>query len=72
MATRGFTEKDFMLVAGLIHDGVRITQEAKKLVSSPKLQNFLKFITSPDFPSRDHVIIIFFVKRSANGMFPLK
>ncbi|KAL1834597.1 hypothetical protein DCAR_0104806 [Daucus carota subsp. sativus] len=50
LTTRGFTEKDFMLVADFIHEGVKITQEAKKLAPSPKLQDFLKFITAPDFP----------------------
>lgn len=56
MTTRGFTENEFMLVADFIHEGVKITQEAKKLVSSPKLQDFLQFITSTDFPLKDQVL----------------
>ncbi|KAK1367865.1 Serine hydroxymethyltransferase [Heracleum sosnowskyi] len=56
LTTRGFTEKDFMLVADFIHEGVKITQEAKKLSPSPKLQDFLKFITAPDFPLIDQVL----------------
>lgn len=56
LTTRGFTEKDFMLVADFIHEGVKITQEAKKLSPSPKLQDFLKFITAPDFPLINQVL----------------
>lgn len=71
MTTRGFTEKDFMLVADFIHEGVKITQEAKKLVSSPKLQDFLKFITSPDFPLRDQVLDLKKRVESLATQFPL-
>lgn len=56
LTTRGFTEKDFLLVADFIHEGVKITQEAKKLSPSPKLQDFLKFITASDFPLINQVL----------------
>ncbi|KAL5787611.1 hypothetical protein ACOSP7_004560 [Xanthoceras sorbifolium] len=49
MTTRGFTEKEFITVAEFIHEGVQITLEAKKLVKGSKLQDFMKFVTSPDF-----------------------
>lgn len=71
MTTRGFTEKEFMLVADFIHEGVMITQEAKKLVSSPKLQDFLKFITSSDFPLRDQVLDLKKRVESFATQFPL-
>lgn len=45
-----------MLVADFIHEGVKITQEAKKLSPSPKFQDFLKFITAPDFPLINQVL----------------
>lgn len=50
MTTRGFGEKEFIAVADFIHEGVRITLEAKKSVSGTKLQDFMKFVLSPDFP----------------------
>lgn len=55
MTTRGFTENEFVAVADFIHEGVQITLEAKKLVSGSKLQDFMKFVTSPDFPLADQV-----------------
>ncbi|RAL43406.1 hypothetical protein DM860_012547 [Cuscuta australis] len=55
MTTRGFTEKEFVEVAEFIHEGVQIAIEAKKLVSSSKVQDFLKFVTSPEFPLTSQV-----------------
>lgn len=49
MTTRGFTEKEFIAVADFIHEGVEITLEAKKLVQGSKLQDFMNFVTSPNF-----------------------
>ncbi|CAH2053558.1 unnamed protein product, partial [Thlaspi arvense] len=55
MTTRGLSEKDFASVADFINEGVEITIEAKKLVNGSKLQEFTKFVTSPDFPLRGRV-----------------
>ncbi|KAF5466560.1 hypothetical protein F2P56_016477 [Juglans regia] len=55
MTTRGFTEKEFAAVADFIHEGVQITLEAKRLVSGSKLQDFMKFVASPDFSLMDKV-----------------
>jgi glycine hydroxymethyltransferase len=55
MTTRGFTETEFVATADLIHEGVQISLEAKKSVSGSKLQDFLKFVKSPDFPLTDKV-----------------
>ncbi|KAL4333279.1 hypothetical protein GQ457_07G038780 [Hibiscus cannabinus] len=56
MTTRGFKEKEFTAIADFIHEGVQITIEAKGLVSgSSKIQEFLKFVASPDFPLTDKV-----------------
>ncbi|KAK6248989.1 hypothetical protein QUC31_020554 [Theobroma cacao] len=55
MTTRGFTEKEFTAIADFIHEGVQITVDAKGLVSGSKLQEFLKFVVSPDFPLTDKV-----------------
>ncbi|KAK7300232.1 hypothetical protein RJT34_11072 [Clitoria ternatea] len=55
MTTRGLTEKDFALIADLIHEGVQISLEAKSLVSGTKLHDFLKFVTSPEFPLGDKI-----------------
>lgn len=56
MTTRGFTEKEFVAIADFIHEGVQITLEAKQLVSGSKLQDFLKFVASPDFSLMDKVL----------------
>ncbi|XP_042038906.1 serine hydroxymethyltransferase 3, chloroplastic-like [Salvia splendens] len=56
MTTRGFSEKEFVAVADFIHEGVQITQEAKKSASGTKLQDFMKFVTSPSFPLADRVL----------------
>lgn len=55
MTTRGFTEKEFVATADYIHEGVQITIEAKKSVSGSKLQDFLKFVASPEFALKDKV-----------------
>ncbi|XP_038712774.1 serine hydroxymethyltransferase 3, chloroplastic-like [Tripterygium wilfordii] len=55
MTTREFTEKEFVATADLIHEGVQITIEAKQLVSGSKLQDFMKFVTSPDCPLANKV-----------------
>ncbi|KAK6912784.1 Serine hydroxymethyltransferase-like domain [Dillenia turbinata] len=55
MTTRGFAEKEFIATADLIHEGVQISLEAKQAVSGTKLQDFMKFIKSPEFPLLDQV-----------------
>lgn len=55
MTTRGFTEKEFISTADLIHEGVQITLEAKRAASGPKLQDFMKFVKSPDFSLKDRI-----------------
>ncbi|RZB63759.1 Serine hydroxymethyltransferase 3, chloroplastic [Glycine soja] len=50
MTTRGLGEKEFSLIADFIHEGVQICLEAKSLVSGTKLQDFLKFVSSFEFP----------------------
>ncbi|KAG4945742.1 hypothetical protein JHK87_041749 [Glycine soja] len=50
MTTRGLGEKEFSLIADFIHEGVQICLEAKSLVSGTKLQDFLKFVSSSEFP----------------------
>ncbi|XP_040971285.1 serine hydroxymethyltransferase 3, chloroplastic isoform X2 [Gossypium hirsutum] len=55
MTTRGFTEKEFTAIADFIHEGVQITIEAKGLASGSKVQEFLKFVSYPDFSLTDKV-----------------
>ncbi|CAL0334690.1 unnamed protein product [Lupinus luteus] len=55
MTTRGLGEKEFALIADFIHEGVQISLEAKSLASGTKLQDFVKFVTSPEFPLGDKV-----------------
>lgn len=55
MTTRGLGEKEFVLIADFIHEGVQITLEAKRLAPGTKLQDFMKFLSSPEFPLRDQV-----------------
>ncbi|KAF5940535.1 hypothetical protein HYC85_021702 [Camellia sinensis] len=50
MTTRGFKEKEFIVTADFIHEGVQISLEAKRSVPGSKLQDFMKFVGSPDFP----------------------
>lgn len=56
MTTRGLGENEFVSIADFIHEGVQITLDAKKLVSGSKLQDFMKFVTSPGFPLIDRVV----------------
>lgn len=56
MTTRGFKETEFVATADFIHEGIQITLEATKLRPKTKLQEFLKFVTSPEFPLRDRVL----------------
>ncbi|XP_026414946.1 serine hydroxymethyltransferase 3, chloroplastic-like [Papaver somniferum] len=55
MTTRGFTEKEFVETANLIHEGIQLTAKAKKSVQGSKLQDFMKFVESPEFPLKDAV-----------------
>ncbi|KAI4337121.1 hypothetical protein L6164_015573 [Bauhinia variegata] len=55
LTTRGFKEEEFVLTADLIHEGVKIALEAKGQAPGSKLQEFLKFVSSPEFPLRDRV-----------------
>ncbi|OVA11744.1 Serine hydroxymethyltransferase [Macleaya cordata] len=55
MTTRGFNEKEFTETADLIHEGVQITLKAKKSAQGSKLQDFMKFIESPEFSLKDSV-----------------
>lgn len=55
MTTRGFRENEFIAVADFIHEGVQITHDAKKSAPGSKLQDFMKFVTSPSFPLTDRV-----------------
>lgn len=55
MTTRGFTENDFIATADYIHEGVQITIDAKRAVLGSKLQDFEKFVTSPEFSLIDRV-----------------
>ncbi|XP_050376034.1 serine hydroxymethyltransferase 3, chloroplastic isoform X2 [Argentina anserina] len=55
MTTRGFTEKDFITTADYIHEGVQIAIDAKDKAPAPKLQEFLKYVVTPEFPLIDRV-----------------
>lgn len=55
MTTRGLGEKEFELIADLIHEGVQISLEAKSLVSGTKVQDFLNSVLAPEFPLGDKV-----------------
>lgn len=55
MTTRGLGEKEFALIADLIHEGVQISLEAKSLASGSKLQDFMNLVLSPEFPLQDKV-----------------
>lgn len=55
MTTRGFAEKEFISAADYINEGVQIAIEAKQSAPGSKLQDFKKFVTSPDFPLKDRV-----------------
>ncbi|KAI3979526.1 hypothetical protein MKX01_001718 [Papaver californicum] len=55
MTTRGFTEKEFIETANLIHEGIQLTLKAKKSVQGLKLQDFLKAVESAEIPLKDSV-----------------
>ncbi|XP_030527640.1 serine hydroxymethyltransferase 3, chloroplastic [Rhodamnia argentea] len=55
MTTRGFTEEEFKATADFINEGVQITLEAKRAAPGSKLQDFLNFVKSPDFPLKEKV-----------------
>lgn len=55
MTTRGLGEREFELIADIIHEGVQISLEAKSLVSGTKVQDFLNFVLAPEFPLGDKV-----------------
>ncbi|KAK4279884.1 hypothetical protein QN277_011588 [Acacia crassicarpa] len=55
MTTRGLGEKEFGLIADFIHEGVQITLEAKRLAPGTKLQDFMHFVASPEFPLKDKI-----------------
>ncbi|OWM75557.1 hypothetical protein CDL15_Pgr021721 [Punica granatum] len=55
MTTREFSEKEFKATADFIHEGIQITLEAKKSAQGSKLQDFMKHITSPDFPLKENL-----------------
>ncbi|XP_047342028.1 serine hydroxymethyltransferase 3, chloroplastic [Impatiens glandulifera] len=71
MTTRGFTEKEFTQTAELIHEGVLIAIEAKKSVSGTKLQDFMKFIGSNDFPLTDKLEALQRKVENLTTQFPL-
>lgn len=71
MTTRGFSENEFIAVAGFIHEGVQITLEAKKSVTGSKLQDFMKFVTSPSFPLIDKVLDLQKRVEALTTQFPL-
>ncbi|KAF6140787.1 hypothetical protein GIB67_042200 [Kingdonia uniflora] len=55
MTTRQFIEKEFIATADFIHEGVQIALEAKQSVQGSKLQDFMKFIKSPEFSLTDRI-----------------
>ena len=55
MSTRGLKEKEFVFIADLIHEGVQVALEAKRLVTGTKIQDFMNFVSSPAFPLKDKV-----------------
>ncbi|KAG5524730.1 hypothetical protein RHGRI_031414 [Rhododendron griersonianum] len=71
MTTRGFTEKEFIATADFIHEGVKIALEAKRSVSGSKLQDFMKFIGSPDFTLMDLVSELRMRVEALTTQFPL-
>lgn len=71
MTTRGFTEKEFTAIADFIHEGVQITVNAKGLVSGSKLQEFLKFVVSLDFPLTDKVASLWSRVEALTTQFPI-
>ncbi|KAJ4957627.1 hypothetical protein NE237_024738 [Protea cynaroides] len=71
MTTRGFVEKDFRATADLIHEGIEITLDAKQSVPGKKLQDFLKFIESPEFPLKNLVMDLRSRVEALTSQFPM-
>ncbi|XP_073032155.1 serine hydroxymethyltransferase 3, chloroplastic-like [Primulina eburnea] len=71
MTTRGFSENEFIAAADFIQEGVQITLEAKKSVTGSKLQDFMKFVTSPSFPLIDKVMDLRKRVEALTTQFPL-
>ncbi|KAK6135564.1 hypothetical protein DH2020_030672 [Rehmannia glutinosa] len=71
MTTRGFGEDEFIQVADFIHEGVQITLEAKKSATGSKLQEFMKFVTSPGFPLMDRVLDLQRRVEALTSQFPI-
>lgn len=55
MTTRGLGEKEFVLIADFIHEGVQIALEAKSMAPGTKLQDFMQFVSSPEFPLKGQI-----------------
>ncbi|KAH7442511.1 hypothetical protein KP509_03G092000 [Ceratopteris richardii] len=55
LTTRGFKEGDFVTVANFINDGVQIAIEAKGLLESPKVKDYLDYVESPAFPLKERL-----------------
>lgn len=60
-----------MTIADFIHEGVGITLDAKQSVSGSKLQDFMKFVTSLDFPLADRVLDLRTRVEALTTQFPL-
>ncbi|XP_043726099.1 serine hydroxymethyltransferase 3, chloroplastic-like isoform X2 [Telopea speciosissima] len=71
MTTRGFGEKEFIATADFIHEGIQITLEAKQSVAGKKLQDFFKFIESPEFPLKNRVIDLQSRVEDLTSQFPM-
>lgn len=71
MTSRGFGEKEFVATAEFINEGVQLTLEANKLVPKAKLQEFLKFVVSPDFPLKDRIFDLQRRVENLTTQFPL-
>ncbi|MCO5614573.1 hypothetical protein L7F22_068856 [Adiantum nelumboides] len=55
LTTRGFKEEDFIAVANYIHEGVQIAIEAKGLLKSSKIKEFMDLVESTSFPLKERV-----------------
>ncbi|CAM8952816.1 unnamed protein product [Rhodiola kirilowii] len=71
MTTRGFTEREFKAIADFIHEGVQITLDAKRQAPGTKLQDFFKFITSPDFLLTGRILDLQKRVEALTTMFPI-
>ncbi|KAL8171004.1 LOW QUALITY PROTEIN: hypothetical protein V2J09_022808, partial [Rumex salicifolius] len=71
MTTRGFTEKEFIATAQFIHEGIQITLDAKKSAPGTKLQDFMNYIKSPEFPYMGRVLELRSKVEALTEKFPL-